>query len=408
MVPLAAHTLPRPEFGAWLLLSTIPALLGFLDLGLANGLVTLIATESPNGDSGRRAIHRYVSSATLLLAVVGMMLAVSLGILVSVVDFRGATGSTTAVSHQQLTVALLVLVLSTAVMVPLSVGQRVAQGLQRMEIVGICGVVGAGTQLLIAIVCAVAGAGFAWFVLASCSGAVIAAGATYVVVFTRLAPDLRPSRRLVDRDTARLVLRRGGLFLVLGIASAIGFQTDALVISNRLGVDQVAQYAAPYRLFSLAPAAITLFALPLWAAHADAFARGDIGWTRRMLRRSTVLAGVVVSVLSLVLLLITRGVLSLTLGDADPHPSLGLLLALAVTAVVMSLSQPLAMLLNAANVVKLQVIMATAMCVMNLGLSILLVETIGVAGPALGTAIAQTVCVLIPSLIYIRRRERRV
>ncbi len=110
--------------------------------------------------------------------------------------------------------------LSTAVIVPLSVGQRVAQGLQRMEIVGICGVVGAGTQLLIAIVCAVAGAGFAWFVFASCSGAVISAGATYVVVFTRLAPDLRPSRRLVDRDAARLVLRRGGLFLVLGIASA--------------------------------------------------------------------------------------------------------------------------------------------------------------------------------------------
>ena len=63
------------------------------------------------------------------------------------------------------------------------------------------------------------------------------------------------------------------------------------------------------------------------------------------------------------------------------------------------------MLLNAANIVKLQVIMATAMCVMNLGLSILLVETIGAAGPALGTAIAQTVCVLIPSIVYIRRLE---
>ncbi len=90
-----------------------------------------------------------------------------------------------------------------------------------------------------------------------------------------------------------------------------------------------------------------------------------------MLRRSTVLAGVVVTVLSLVLVTDARGVLSLTLGDADPHPSLGF--------ISRSPSRPIfrssasvnrrAMLLNAANMVKLQVIMATAVCVdVDLGL----------------------------------------
>ena len=79
MVPLAAHTLPRAEFGAWLLLSTIPALIGFLDLGLANGLVTIVATESPRGDEGRRNIHRYVSSAAFLLLGVGVTLAAAVG-----------------------------------------------------------------------------------------------------------------------------------------------------------------------------------------------------------------------------------------------------------------------------------------------------------------------------------------
>ena len=53
MVPLAAHTLPHAGFGAWLLLSTIPALIGFLDLGLANGLVTIVATESPSRQQGQ-------------------------------------------------------------------------------------------------------------------------------------------------------------------------------------------------------------------------------------------------------------------------------------------------------------------------------------------------------------------
>src|SRR6185369_14778893 len=106
MVPLAAHTLPRPEFGVWLLLSTIPALLGFLDLGLANGLVTLIATESAQGPSSTPTIRRYVSSAVFLLSALGAMIAVALGLAVSVLDLRAVMGSSTAVSHGELSAGL--------------------------------------------------------------------------------------------------------------------------------------------------------------------------------------------------------------------------------------------------------------------------------------------------------------
>ena len=50
---------------------------------------------------------------------------------------------------------------------------------------------------------------------------------------------------------------------MIGIAAAVGFQTDALVIASRLGVESVPEYAAPYRLFSLVTGVVTLFALPL-------------------------------------------------------------------------------------------------------------------------------------------------
>lgn len=406
MIPFAAHTLPVEEFGPWLLLSTIPALLGFLDLGLANGLVTLIATESARGAAGRASIHRYVSSATYMLAALGLMIAVALGLTVSILDLRSAMGASEVVPRDDFALGLLIIVVSVATLIPLSVAQRVGQGLQQMHVVGVTGVAGAVVQLIAACVCAVTGAGFAWFVFTSCVGLLASALLAWVVIFRRIAPDLRPSRRLVNRDAARLVRRRGGAFFVLGVAAAIGFQTDALVISSRLGVEAVPEYAAPYRLFAIAPALITLFALPLWAAHADAFARGEIHWTRRMLRRSTLAAGMLALTVTAALVLVVRPVLSATLGDSDPNPRLALLLAIGATGVVISLSQPLAMLLNAANVLRFQVVIAILMCVSNLALSLILVESIGVAGPPLATAIAQTVCVLVPSLIYIRRMER--
>jgi O-antigen/teichoic acid export membrane protein len=407
MVPLAAHTLPRAEFGAWLLLSTIPALIGFLDLGLANGLVTIVATESPRGDEGRRNIHRYVSSAAFLLLGVGVTLAAALAVVVSVIDLRAVMGASHAISRAEFATGLVVLVVATALLIPLSVGQRLAQGLQRMHLVGVTGAIGMSVQLAVAVGCTVLGAGFGWWVFASSLGSLLAGALAWFVVFHRIAPDLRPSWHLVDRAAARVVLRRGSLFLVIGIAAAVGFQTDALVIASRLGVESVPEYAAPYRLFSLVTGVVTLFALPLWAAHADAFARDEHDWTRRTFRRSMIGAGVVATLATAAIVLTARPILSLTLGSADPNPSFGILLALAATAIVISLSQPLGVLLNAANVVKFQVVIGTLMCVLNLGLSLVLVETIGVAGPPLATAISQTVLGVIPCAIYVRRMERK-
>lgn len=407
MIPLAAHTLPRAEFGPWLLLSTIPALLGFLDLGLANGLVTLVATESARGSEGRANIHRYVSSASFLLAVVGAMIAVGFGLVASILDLRGVMGATEALPEGTFASGLLVVGLAAAVMIPLSVGQRLAQGLQQMHLVGVTGIAGAGFQLAAACACAVLGAGFTWFVFVSSSAALVSAAIAWIVVFYRVAPDLRPTRHLVDRASARLVLQRGGLFLVLGIAGAIAFQTDALVIASRLGVENVPAYAATYRLFAIAPAVITLFALPLWAAHADAFARGEHQWTRRMLRRSTAGAAAFTVLATAIVLVIARPVLSWTLGDADPNPSLSLLLAIGATAIVLGVSPPLAMVMNAANVVLIQVVFATLMCIANLVLSLILVEAIGIEGPALATAITQTVFCILPGVLYIRVMLRR-
>ena len=167
MVPLAAHTLPRAEFGAWLLLSTIPALIGFLDLGLANGLVTIVATESPRGDEGRRNIHRYVSSAAFLLLGVGVTLAAALAVVVSVIDLRAVMGASHAISRAEFATGLVVLVVATALLIPLSVGQRLAQGLQRMHLVGVTGAIGMSVQLAVAVACTVLGAGFGWWVFAS-------------------------------------------------------------------------------------------------------------------------------------------------------------------------------------------------------------------------------------------------
>ncbi len=105
------------------------------------------------------------------------------------------------------------------------------------------------------------------------------------------------------------------------------------------------------------------------------------------------------------LVLIVAGpfIIRVWVGPSVPEPSRGLLAILAVLALVMAVSTTIAMLLNGADVIGFQVVVATVMVVANLALSLALVGPLGVAGPPLATVIAQTITVLIPCAIYVRR-----
>jgi len=73
------------------------------------------------------------------------------------------------------------------------------------------------------------------------------------------------------------------------------------------------------------------------------------------------------------------------------HAPMSLLIALAAWGIVSAVSSPIAMLLNGANYLKIQVIVATIASICNLGLSIVLTRHYGVIGVCLGSLITQIV-----------------
>ena len=90
-VPLAARSLGTEEFSVWLLIGTLGALTGVVDLGLANGLVTHVARASAVGD--HTALRRLASSGWYVaLPALGVALALLLVPLVGLVDLRGGIG----------------------------------------------------------------------------------------------------------------------------------------------------------------------------------------------------------------------------------------------------------------------------------------------------------------------------
>lgn len=400
LVPLVARTLSAEAFGVWLLISSLGGLLGFLDFGVSNGLVSRVAVSTAEGNLD--GVSRLMSSAWSILLRLATALFVVSTALVLVVDWRGVFGVSDDISRASMTAALLIFVTAFSANLPLGLAPRVQQGLQQSHQLGVWSAIGGILSLAAGVLGAVRGAGLPWFVFVSVSAPMVAnVLSTTVLLWKRR--ELRPRRSLVDPTSKRVLINSGWLFFVLSLAGAVGYQSDSIIISSRLGAAEVPNYAVPMRMFMLAPVFVGLFVSPLWAAYADAAARRDWAWVRRVFRRSLLLSFAATSLSGAVLLVAGPWILDLWVGDAV-EVSTGVLLAMALVAVIHGVSGPPAMLLNGMNVVGFQAVTALAMAVLNIGLSLLLVDELGVAGPVLATAFSQAVCILVPSAIYLRQR----
>ncbi len=129
-------------------------------------------------------------------------------------------------------------------------------------------------------------------------------------LFGRQRPDLRPSLSQFERSVANTMLRSGLLFLGLGIAGALAYDSQNLVIAHVLGPAAVGTYAVVQRLYSTIPMVIAFVTQPLWPAFGEAIARQEWPWVYRALRRGVLLNAVIAVLPALLLSFFSRPIIA--------------------------------------------------------------------------------------------------
>jgi O-antigen/teichoic acid export membrane protein len=403
-LPLTLHYLGAEQFGLWVTITSVTALLGFANLGLSNGLVNGVSEALGRND--QETASRYVSSAFYILSGITVLLGIVFAISYPFVPwpevFNVASPAAAAVTGPAVAVLLTV----TLIGLPLGVVPGIRAGLQEGFATSAWQAVGSVVSLLGLLTAMYVEADLPWLVLALGGAPVVASSLNGIALFRR-RPQLIPRLNRATRNAAKHMMRLGLLFFILSIAGAVAYQTDNIVIAQLLGPEDVAQYAIPMRLFMIAPLFLSFALIPLWPAYGEAFARGDHVWIRRTFARSLAISATLGALLSAALLAFAVPILHAWVGN-EINPSRSLLVALSVWALLNCLTGPIAMYLNAANVLGFQVACATTMMIANLAFSIALTHAIGISGPAWGSVIAQVVFVLFPSALYMRSRLRRL
>jgi O-antigen/teichoic acid export membrane protein len=393
-VPLVLGYLGAEQFGVWMALIAITALLGFADLGLGNGLVNAVAAADGR-DDGPAAARLAVSSAFVMIAAAAGALGVAFFLsyqLVPWADLVNASGTEAAGLVPSSFAALAVCVLAA---LPAGLVQRVQIGLQQGFEANAWAMLGGPFALAALFIAIQADASLPWLVAAFAGGPVIASAANSVNYFVRRHPELRPTLRDFRRSEARRLLSLGLGFFIVQAAGVAAYQSGVLVIAHVLGPTQVANYSIPLQLFLAVPVVLNLFLMPLWPAYGESIARGDVAWARRALLRSISLALAISAPAAVVLAIAAPSLIDIWVGDRV-EPSGALLVALAVWIVVVSVSSGIAMFLNGAGLIRLQAILATAMAIASVVLSLALTQRFGISGAVWGPIVGQCVFVLIP------------
>jgi len=397
-VPLTYRYLGPERYGIWMVLISIITAMSFADLGIGSGLMN--AVSEAYGKDDRRLAQRHVTSALVLMLLIGFVFAVAGAVGFPLVPWPRLLNVKSQAAAAEGARAFLVLYASFVVNLPLGVIARAQAGLQKAYTAQIVNALGNILTLGAILVVVWLRGSLVWLVFAFVFTTTAATLLNGWALF-REFPWLLPARHAFSRAAARKIFDLGILFFVLQCAFVLSFTSDNIVIAQVLGAAAVALYAVPQKLFSSVSTVVSMAINPLWPAYGEAIARGDVAWVRRTFFASLRLVLAVTIPASILLVLAGPWLLRVAVGRSF-HAPISLLIVLAVWGVVNAISVVISMLLNGAGVVKEQTALAIVTAVCNLGLSIYFTFRFGVIGVCLGSILTQ-VLITLPVYVFLLR-----
>jgi O-antigen/teichoic acid export membrane protein len=392
-VPLTLHYLGAERYGLWATLSSVIALASFADFGLGNGLLN--ALSSAHGRDDHEAGAREVSTAFILLLAVAVTSGVAFLLAYPHIDWArlyNVASPRAAAEAGPATAAFVACILAN---LPLGVVARIRQGYQEGYRTSFFDAAGNLLGLLLVLLAIEFRMPLVWLVLAMAGAPVIASLIHTAVLFGRDRPWLRVDPERFDRRTATRLLHHGGLFFALQVAATFASAPDNVIIAQTLGPTSVAHYAVVAKLFSVSVLLSDVALAPLWPAYGEAMARGDLQWVRHTLARSIQVAALASILFASLLVVGGNEILARWVGPAFGAP-LALRLGLGTWTIVATVGMTIAMYLNAANLMRVQVACAMVWVPASLVLKVMLVTRWGIAGVPWAMVVAYLALAAVP------------
>ena len=404
-VPLVMHSLGASSFGVWATLVSLVAFSGFLDFGIGNGVMNLTASASARGDSEAVLAVQRVGIRTMLWISATVFLLISFSL--PLVQWHVLLGQS-ALTEESCRNSAAIVLYTIATSIPLNLVTRIWLGLGRGATAFKWQAGGQVASLAAVYIVAQGDPTLPQFVAATVSFPLVftAGSALALKRHLKLQNNSSKPNRTTDSSLQRTVLREGILFFVLQLAGALAFASDLAFITYFVGSAEAGTYALAQRLFSVIPMGLALLWTPLWPIYRHSLATGQHAWVLRTLRRSTLFAATTAALGGIAIFLGYNHILSFWVHAAPQAPTL-MIGGMAIWAVLDASGNSIATFLNAASVVRFQVIVAILFAIGCVAAKVAALKLLGAYALPWATSITYLALVLIPIALLFRKIIRQ-
>jgi O-antigen/teichoic acid export membrane protein len=340
-VPLTVHYLGAERYGVWLTISSLLLWVALTDFGLAGNALVNVLSEAVGNDDRESARH-YVASAFWALVTIALIIGMVFMAAFHFIPWRAVFRVSDATSTQELESTCALVLTLFVINLPLSLLRSLYNAHQDGYLANIWGIAYGVVSLLGLIVVTRFHGGLPQLVVALSGIPALVLLASAYHAFVRRYPWLAPAPSAVRWTCIRRLLKLGGKYMIMQLASLGIYQSQAMIITQMLGPSKVVIFVVTAKVITLPVELAYMGTAPFMSAFGEAKARRDWDWIKGAFKNATFVSVALGVPLTVALALVAKPLILLWAGPSavpDTHLILWLFIYTAVGVCLMMSGQ---------------------------------------------------------------------
>lgn len=383
MVPLTVGYLGSEQYGLWMAISSLIAILQLMDMGIGNALISMVA-HSKNGKTDL-SIKTLLVSALCTLTIIGIAIYIIAVITTPYINWQWIFNYKDTSLNQLATESILAFIGYFSINTALSVVQPIRLGMQQGHFNGLYNTAGQVLNI-ITVYCAIKSKSeLPTLIIASVAGTILCNIANLLMLKAILPTETLALKKI--KLAGVLIFKKGSGFFILQLLSVVSYNLDNVIVAHYAGLNKVPEYSIAMKIFSMPGMILTLLFSGLWAAYADAASKNDWNWIKKAYKKTLKVSSSVSLGLSLLLALTLPWTMTL-LSKGTANTSWSITFGMFLWGTLSAVGGGIASLLNGLHILKIQTYAAIVSAILNITLSIALTKALGNSGPIWGSVIS--------------------
>lgn len=310
--PIMLHHVDRADYGVLLTLTSIVGWVGYMDIGLGNGLRNKLPEFIANKDFN--SAKKIVSSCYATLAIYVALIITVFLIISPFVDWLEVLNSPTS-DAKEIRELTNVVFIAFCIQFLLGLLNSILFAYQMPAFQSLFTFAGQALALIALIIQV--------FVFNITS--VLQIGAVNSIIpplvlfcgsirlFCTKLSKIAPSLKYVDLKSVSGILSLGMKFFVLQMITIVLFQANSIIIARVVNPEAVVEYNLAFKYVSLLTMIFTIVITPVWSATTDAYIRNDFTWIKKTISFSLKVC-IISIIIGILMLFVSKFIYGIWLG----------------------------------------------------------------------------------------------